>query len=213
LILEANMLTTQESLEALAGRSPEGKPLASVSQQDYDALRKKYELLLAAANRPNPYWRSKAAWVGAIAVIGVAIVVAVAHRPVASAQVEPYGGGFYTANDLAGVHAANAFCMAREAERQMRPLYALGGRGLFFDCVKSDEEVAADKREAARQDAEPWQFTPSAENPTRCVELRDQMTQVAAEGKGTNPDAVIGAAKKMEELNGEAATLNCRRKP
>ena len=40
------MLTTQESLEALAGRSPYGKPLVFVSQQDYDALRKKYEAVL-----------------------------------------------------------------------------------------------------------------------------------------------------------------------
>ena len=149
------MLTTQESLEALAGRSPDGKPMVFVSQQDYDALRKKYEALLEKFNEPKRYWRSQAAWAMATAAIGIAIVLAVVYHPVASAHVEPYGGGFYTSNDVAGVRAANAFCMARKEGKEMRPLYPLGASGIFFECIKSADEVAADKRDAAKKEAEP----------------------------------------------------------
>jgi hypothetical protein len=184
------ILTTQESLEALAGRSPDGKPLVFVSQQDYDALRKQYESLLETTKQSKPYWRSQAAWAMAIAAIGIAIVVAVAYHPVALARVEPYGGGFYTANDVAGVRAANAFCMARKEERQMRPLYTLGVSGLLFECVRSADEVVA-----------------------RCVELRSQMERAAAAAKRTDPDSAQDAGIKLLDLDGESDTLKCRNKP
>jgi hypothetical protein len=183
------MLTTQESLEALAGRSPDGKPLVFVSQQDYEALRKKYESLLETTKQSKSNWRSKA-WVVATAAIGIAIVVAVAYHPVASAHVEPYGAGFYTANDVAGVHAANAFCMARNEEKQMRPLYTLGVSGLLFECVRSADEVAA-----------------------RCVELRSQMEHAAADAKRTDPVSAQDAGIKLLDLDVESDALKCRNKP
>ena len=207
------MLTTQESLEALAGRSPDGKPLVFVSQQDYDALRKKYESLLETTKQSKPDWRSRATWVISIATISIAIV-ALAYKPDTSAHVEPFGGYFYAANNVAGVHAANAFCMARKEGRQMRPGLAngLGPGGLVFECVKSDDEMAADKREAARKEAEPWQFTPSEENRARCIELRDQMNQAPVD-KWTGLNALLDAASKVEKLEGEADTLQCWSKP
>jgi hypothetical protein len=150
------VLTTQESLEALAGRSADGKPLVFVSQQDYDALRKQYEALLETTKQAKRDWGSWATWIISVAAIGIAIF-ALAYQPGAAAQVEPFGGYFYAANNVAGVHAANAFCMARKEERQMRPGLAngFGPGGLVFVCVKSEEELAADKREAARKGAEP----------------------------------------------------------
>jgi hypothetical protein len=208
------MLTTQESLEALAGRSPDGKPLVFVSQQDYDALRKQYESLLETTKQSKPYWRSQAAWAMAIAAIGIVIVVAVAYHPVALARVEPYGGGFYTANDVAGVRAANAFCMARKEGKEMRPLYPLGASGIFFECIKSANEVAADNREAARKEAELWQFLPSEENRARCIELRNQMKQAEAANKGlVGTEALLDAVIKAEKLEAEAETLKCWKKP
>lgn len=121
-------------------------------------------MLLERVNKPTPTWRAKTPWITAVAAIGIAIVIAVAYHPVALTPVEAYGGGFYATNDIAGVHAANEFCMARKQEKQMRPLYPLGAKGLLFECVKTDDEIAADKREAARKEAAPWQFSPSAEN-------------------------------------------------
>jgi hypothetical protein len=209
-MLEPNaVLTTQESLEALAGRSPDGKPLVFVSQQDYDALRNKYEALLESTKHSKRDLRLKILLLMGLAAMGAAIVVAVAYRTVASAHVEPYGRGFYTANDVAGVHAANAFCMARKEAKQMRPLYATGASGLLFECVKSDDEAAADKREAARKEAEPWQFTPSAENRARCIELRDQWQKVQAGPKGKDLNAILDAAKEVEKLQDEAENLQC----
>jgi hypothetical protein len=52
------MLTQQEALEAMAGRSPEGKPLVFVSQEDYAALSKKHEDLLSAVRKQRTFLRS-----------------------------------------------------------------------------------------------------------------------------------------------------------
>jgi hypothetical protein len=208
------MLTTQEALEAMAGRSPEGKPLVFVSRQDYDELLKKYELLLERVNNSTPAWQSKAPWITALASMGIAIVVAVVYHPVALPPVEPYGGAFYATNDIAGVHAANEFCMARKEDKRMKPLYPLGAKGLYFECVQTDDEIAAAKREAARKEAEPWQFTPSAENRARCIELRDQREQIANDTKGlVGLDALRDAAFKADKLDNEANTLKCWSKP
>jgi hypothetical protein len=208
-------LTTQESLEALAGRSPDGKPLVFVSQQDYDAIREQYEALLETTKQAKPGWWSRATWVISVAAIGIAIF-ALAYKSGTSAQVEPFGGYFYAANNVAGVHAANAFCMARKERRQMRPGLAngLGPGGLVFECIKSDEEVAADEREAARKEGEPLQFTPSEENRAKCMELRNQMKQAEAANKGlVGTEALLDAVTKAEKLEAEAETLKCWNKP
>lgn len=132
------MLTQQEALEAMAGRSAEGKPLVFVSQQDYAALSKKYEELARAVKKQHTYsW----ALVALVVVLGAA-VIAIRFRSV-SASVEPFGPGYYTSNNVAGVHAANAFCGSRKEQREMKLVDALGNSGLLFNCVMSAEELAA----------------------------------------------------------------------
>jgi hypothetical protein len=196
----------------MAGRSPDGKPQVFVAQQDYDALRKKYESLLETTKESKPDWRSKA-WVMAISAIGIAIVIAVAYHPNAAAQVEPFGEGYYTSNNVAGIHAANAFCGTRKEQRKMKPVDALGNSGLLFKCIMSAEELAADERAAAENAAAALEVTLSPEQRARCVDLRDQMRRAAEVGKGTDPDAAIDAAVKMEKLESEADSLKCWRKP
>jgi hypothetical protein len=95
----------------------------------------------------------------------------------------------------------------------MKPVDALGNSGLLFKCIMTAEEVLADKREAARKDAEPLQFAPSEENRARCTELRDQMNQAPVENKGKSLNELRDTAIAAENLQREAETLQCWSKP
>jgi hypothetical protein len=195
------MLSTQESLDAMAGRSPDGMPLVFVSQRDHDALRKKYEeLLLKTEKQRKAYWRWQVALVVTIASIVVAVSIVAARSPRAAARIEPFGRYFYASNDAVGVHTANAFCSSRSQNRQMQPVNGWGANGLVFECIESADEIAADERAAAKKDAEPWQFTPSPEHLARCVELRDQLKATAKNDK-------------LVDLMAEEEALKCWSKP
>jgi hypothetical protein len=127
------MLTQQEALEAMAGRSPEGKPLVFVSQQDYAALSKKHEELLSAVRKQRAYLK----WL-LLALAGVIAVVAFAavgmRQTSAAGSVEPFGRYFFTSYDAAGVRAENAFCAVKNEGRQLKPLN-VSGAGLVFECI------------------------------------------------------------------------------
>ena len=147
----------------------------------------------------KPDWRSNA-WVVAIFAIGIAIVIAMAYHPDTSAHVEPFGKYFYAANDVVGVRAANAFCMARKEERQMRPGNVLGAGRLVFECVKSDDEVAADKRAAAEKDAAALAITPSPADNAKCAELRNQEERMLKD-KSADPLETLALAEEIEKCS------------
>jgi hypothetical protein len=204
------MFTTQESLEAMAGRSPDGKPLVFVSQRDFEALREKYEELLKTVKQRKVQGRWQAVAVATVTSMVIAGAIIASPHSRASIPIEPFGKHFYATNDAVGVHAANAFCSARSQKRQMNPINAVGAGGLIFECVKSAEEHAAEERVVAKREAEPWQFTPSPEHRARCIELRDQLKEAAEKGEEGDP---LSALQGAETLDAEADSLKCWSKP
>jgi hypothetical protein len=198
------MLTTQESLEAMAGRSADGKPLVFESRADYDALRTKYEELLRMSKIRYRNSRWQVASVAAIASVAVVIGGYLSFHRSAEALIEPFGKGYYTSNDVTGVHAANAFCMARKEERRMWPVDTSGTRGLLFKCVWSAEEEAADAR---------VKDPSSPEHRAKCADLREKMQQAEDETKGSRPDAELHATQTLLQLAVEADTLKCQSNP
>jgi hypothetical protein len=202
------MLTTQEALEAMAGRSPEGKPLVFVLQQDYDVLLKKHEALFRTENqRKSRLWWQMGSIALACIVAAISFVV-IPHQ--GGAQIEPFGRYFYAAYDAAGVHMANAFCATRSQNRQMKPVNVLGSNGLVFECGASADELAEEQRASAKRDAQPSQFTPAPEQRARCVELRDQIRLIIDNTKSAD---ALARATQVEKLDAEAVALKCWSKP
>jgi hypothetical protein len=197
------MLTTQEALDAMAGRSPEGKPLVFVSRKDFDALHKSYEDLLKTSKQRHRYLLG----MSVVALLSVVIAISiVAAHPLAATHIEQFGDEFYTTNDVPGVHTANGFCAARNTRKHMHPLKILGS-GVVFECVQSEEERSADARLAEKRDEAQWSFTPSAENRSRCVELRDSRKQLQA---NSGP---LDEFRQVENLVKEEEALKCWSKP